>query len=102
MDEEHELALDFVLRRSEALGVLDDYIAVAIDVYEVGDVADSMLNDCSRLVALVGNQQIGHLLAQLGYDSGALHERELPPTVVLLLGGMPANPPGMVLVVFAG
>ena len=96
---EHELALDDVFFRADALGVLDHGGAgVVVGVDKVGDVGALPLEELAGGVALGGDEHEPYLLAQPGDDPGALPQPELAGAGVLLPGGVGAGGAGAVFV----
>lgn len=112
MHPEHQLALDDVFLGAVPFCILDYCFAgIVIPVDEIGPISTAFLNQLAdRLpfrvpaqISILGRDEFeSDLLAKVGDQSGVLHKSELRGTVVLLLGGMAANLPGMILIAFAG
>lgn len=66
VDEQHQLSLDDVFRGADPFGILDDCIALAVAVDEIGDVAAVVLEEVSLGIPLDGYQDEGYLFAEVG------------------------------------
>lgn len=91
MNGKHKLSLDNIFGRTEALGVLDDGVAVGVGVDEIGYVGDFALKELAVGAALAGNERKLHLFAEIADNAAALHRLEQAGAAVLAMGVVTGN-----------
>ena len=80
---EHQLSLDDIVLRLEALGVLDDRpLRLFVEVNEIRNVAALPLKNLAALVLLRGNKDVFYLQFQIRYVTAPLEQKQLAVSVI--------------------